>query len=198
MSLVDRVTAAHGIDRWLEADAVRLHVSSGGLAFRSKLQTRALHDLTATVATTSQRVELETPTWTRRFTSGIPRPHGLAWSTCDIAAFAATALWTYVVLPFLLPDFDVEEDDDRLIVRIPPQFRTHCQKQILHIDDRGLIRRHDYTARDFGRWAHASQDVGDYREFDGLMIATRRRVRPSLWPHRPLLVWIDVRSAAVV
>ena len=198
MTLVDRVIQAHGgLERWRRAESVTLRLSSGGLAFASKGQRTALHQLTATVATSGQNVHLETPAWSHHFEDGIPTPRGLRWSTYDIAAFAATALWTYIALPFVLPDLDVEEHRDRLIVRFPPEVRTHSPTQVLDIDRRGLIQRHDYTALDFGRVARATQEVGNYRDVDGLMIATRRRVRPKLWPHRPLLVWIDVAAIEV-
>jgi hypothetical protein len=199
MSLVDEVIEAHGgLDRWRQASAVRLRVSSGGLAFATKGQRSALHDLTATVSTRGQAVTLEAATWSFRFDSQIPNPRGLRWSTEEVAAFAACALWTYVSLPFVLPELDVEERGNQLVVRFPPELRTHCPTQVLHIDEQGLIRRHDYTALDFGRLARASQEVGEYRQFGGIAMATRRRVRPSLWPHRPLLVWIDVRAVDVI
>ena len=199
MSLVDEVIEAHGgLDRWRQTAAVRLRVSSGGLAFATKGQRAALHDLTATVSTRGQAVTLETPTWSYRFDSQIPKPRGLRWSIEDVAAFAACALWTYVSLPFVLPELDVEERGNRLVVRFPPEVRTHSPTQVLHIDDDGLIRRHDYTALDFGRLARASQAVDEYQQFGRFAVATRRRVRPSLWPHLPLLVWIDVRSVDVI
>lgn len=199
MTLVEEVVEAHGgLDRWRAARAVRLQLSSGGLAFATKGQGQALGHLTATVATTGQTVDVETPEWAYRFDAGTPRLGGWRWSTADIAAFAATALWTYVALPFLLPDLDVEERGRRLVVRFPARLRTHSPTQVLHIDESGLIRRHDYTALDFGRWARASQAVGAYRQFDGFTTATRRRVYPRTWPHRPLLVWIDVHSAEAV
>src|SRR5688500_12749111 len=198
MSLVDEVIDAHGgLTRWASASALTWRLSSGGLAFASTGQRHALLDLTATVATTGQAVQVEGPGWTHRFDTGIPRPAGLRWSTGDIAAFAAAALWTYVSLPFRLPDLDVEARGRRLVVRFPSGLRTHSSVQVLHVDPDGLIRRHDYTALDFGRWAQASQQVGGYRRFDGFMVATRRRVHPRIWPHRPLLVWINVHSCQV-
>jgi len=199
MSLMDEVIEAHGgLNRWRQASAVRLRVSSGGLAFASKGQRTALHDLTATVSTRGQAVTLEAATWSFRFGSLMPKPRGLRWSTEEVAAFAACALWTYVSLPFVLAELDVEERGNQLVVHFPPQLRTHSPTQVLHIDEERLIRRHDYTALDFGRLARASQEVGEYRQFGGIAIATRRRVRPSLWPHRPLLVWIDVHSVDVI
>ena len=199
MSLVDDVIKAHGgLDGWRQSSAVRLRVSSGGLAFATKGHRAALHDLTATVSTRGQAVTLETPTWSYRFDSQIPKPRGLRWSIEDVAAFAACALWTYFSLPFVLPELDVEERVNQLVVRFPPELRTHSPTQVLHIDDDGLVRRHDYTALDFGRLARASQEVDEYQQFGCFAVATRRRVRPSLWPHRPLLVWIDVRSVDVI
>ena len=199
MSLVGDVVEAHGgLDRWRQASGVRLRVSSGGLAFATKGKRTTLHDLTATVATRGQAVTLEAPAWSFRFDSQIPKPRGLRWSLEDLAAFAACALWTYVSLPFVLPELDVEERNNQLVVRFPPELRTHSPTQVLHIDNEGLIRRHDYTALDFGRWARASQEVDEYQQFGGIAVATRRRVRPRLWPHRPLLVWIDVLSVDVI
>lgn len=195
MSLVDEVIEAHGgLTRWRSAAALTWRLSSGGLAFATKGQRHALQDLTATVATTGQAVRVEGPGWAYRFDTPIPHPAGLRWSTADIAAFAAAAVWTYVSLPFRLPDLDVEAHGRRLVVRFPPGLRTHSSTQVLHVGTDGLIRRHDYTALDFGRWAQASQEVGGYRQFDGFMVATHRRVHPRIWPHRPLLVWIDVHS----
>ena len=199
MKLVDEVVHAHGgLDRWRSVTALRLRLSSGGLAFAAKGQGRALRDLTATVATTGQAVHVESPEWAYRFDGATARLRGLRWSSADVAAFAASALWTYVALPFVLPDLQVEERGRRLVVRFPPGLRTHSPTQVLHVDERGLIRRHDYTALDFGHWARASQTVGAYRQFDGFTIATRRWVYPRTWPHRPRLVWINVLSAEAV
>jgi len=97
MSLVNDVINAHGgLARWRQAAAVSLELSSGGLAFATKGQRTALHDVRATVATTGQVVNLEAPGWSHRFDSGIPAPRRMRWTTADIAAFAACALWTYV------------------------------------------------------------------------------------------------------
>lgn len=199
MSLVDEVVRAHGgLDRWNSAAALRLRLSSGGLAFATKGQGRALRDITATIATAGQAVRVETAEWSYRFDGETARLRGLRWSSADVAAFAASALWTYMALPFMLAHLDVEERGRRLVVRFPPGLRTHSPTQVLHIDEQGLIRRHDYTALDFGRWARATQTVAGYRRFDGFTIATRRRVYPRTWPYRPPLVWINVVSAEAV
>jgi hypothetical protein len=126
----------------------------------------------------------------------------LRWDVADIAAFAATAMWTYLSVPFLvaLPGVQLEQLRPqrglrRLRVQFPAGIVTHCAVQVLHVDDDGLIRRHDYTAHAIGRWARATQTVDEYRPFGGLQVATRRRVTPRLagWPlPEPTLVWIDI------
>ena len=198
MSLLGDVVDAHGgPERWSEASSVSLHLSSGGLAFTTKGQRRALAELRAQVSTSGQHVRLDGAGWTYTFDGTIPRPRGARWSDRDVAAFAATALWTYTSLPFVLPQLHVTEKRNTLIVDFPPTIRTHSPRQVLHVGGDGLIFRHDYIALDFGRWAHASQRLSDYQRFEGFNIATRRRVRPRYWPHRPELVWIDVHDMTV-
>jgi hypothetical protein len=80
-------------------------------------------------------------------------------------------------------------------VRLPPGTVTHCAVQLLHIDDDGLIRRHDYTARAVGQWARATQTLNEYKSFGGVSVATRRRVTPRLagrFVPAPTLVWIRI------
>ena len=199
MSLLEDVLDAHGgLARWEATESLSLRLSSGGLALASKGQPHTLGDVTATVSTTGQSVGLDGAGWRRRFDDHIPPAQGVTWTLDAVAAFAAAALWTYASIPFVLNQLDVQEDRNRLIVRFPPHLRTHSPRQVLHIDRDGLIRRHDYTALDFGRWAAARQTVSGYRDFDGFRIATRRRVHPRAWPHRPQLVWIDVHDASAV
>ena len=80
-------------------------------------------------------------------------------------------------------------------------FPVAGSRQTIWIDDDGLVRRHDYTALAFGRWATASQHLDGYRSFDGLQVATRRRVVPRLVGVRmpgPRLVWIEIDEVAFV
>jgi hypothetical protein len=70
----------------------------------------------------------------------------------------------------------------------------------IHVDQDGLIRRHDYTATAFGQWVRAAQLLDGYKSFDGLLVATHRRVHPRL-PARhiaawPTLVSIDIHHVA--
>ena len=222
---VNRVLDAHGgLERWRQTAAVGLRLSSGGLAFAAKGQPRALHDVTATVATLGHDVVLRGSSprpWHVRFSEAGGNPlvehlallrrgrRRLAWSVADVAAFAGTALWTYVHVPFVLADPDVQveamgpwreagETWQRLAVTFAEGTPTHCRRQSLYVDGAGLVRRHDYTALAFGRWARAAQYLSEYRTFAGLSLATRRRVYPRLPGGRrapaPRLVWIDVHG----
>jgi hypothetical protein len=126
----------------------------------------------------------------------------LHWSAADVAAFAGAAIWTYLLIPFVLhrPGFELQalpprQGLRRLRVRFPTAVATHSPEQVLHVDGDGLIRRHDYTALAFGRWARAAQTLHAYRSFDGLLVATRRRVTPRMAGRstsRPTLVWIEI------
>jgi hypothetical protein len=229
--LVERIVGAHGgLERWRGVTSVDLRLSSGGLAFAAKGQPRALHDVVASVATAGQSVELRGPSpqpWHLRFgptgTSGaraLPDQltalrrgrRRIRWSVDDVGAFAAAALWTYVQVPFVLTDTGVEvatlgswskegENWLRLAITFPAHVATHCRRQVVYVDGDYRLRRHDYTALAFGRWARAAQYLSKYRHFDGLSFATRRRVYPRLPGGRPArflpLVWIDLHEASV-
>jgi hypothetical protein len=84
---------------------------------------------------------------------------------------------------FALPGFATEEiepfiDDGarrrRLKVTFPDHVATHCPEQVFHVDDNGLIVRHDYSAEVAGGIPTAHQ-VGDYRDVDGFKFWSRRR-----------------------
>jgi hypothetical protein len=128
LELVEQVIAAHGgAELWEGAGEVRVKLSSGGLAFASKLQGHAVRDVEARISTRGQHVTL-TP---------YPRPgqrgvldedggvrietdwgepvesrenarsafadarHKLWWDRLDILYFATYAMWTYVSTPFV-------------------------------------------------------------------------------------------------
>ena len=128
LELVEQVIAAHGgAELWEGAGEVRVKLSSGGLAFASKLQGHAVRDVEARISTRGQHVTF-TP---------YPRPgqrgvldedggvrietdwgepvearenarsafadvrHKLWWDRLDILYFATYAMWTYVSTPFV-------------------------------------------------------------------------------------------------
>ncbi|MFN2503003.1 MAG: hypothetical protein ABR540_02000 [Acidimicrobiales bacterium] len=136
----------------------------------------------------------------------------LVWSVEDLATFAAAALWTYVQVPFVLAQSDVEveplgpwreggETWLRLSVTFPHATATHCPRQVLYVDDNYRLRRHGYTALAFGGWARAAQYLSAYRDYDGLSFPTRRRVYPRVPGARglrgPQPVWIDVHRVVL-
>ena len=70
-------------------------------------------------------------------------------------------------------------------MRYPPELPVHSREQVFHYDERGLLRRNDYTAEAFGGWARAAHYSYDHREFDGLVFPMRRRVHPRRGGGRP-------------
>jgi hypothetical protein len=137
----------------------------------------------------------------------------LWWDDLDLLYFAGYALWGYMATPFLFlrPGFELEEEEpwvengerwERLKVQFPPDVPNHSREQVFYFDDAGLLRRLDYTAEVFGSWAKAAHLCHDHREFDGLVLPTRRRVFPRRRNNRPgpfpTLVWIDVEDVRLV
>lgn len=129
------------------------------------------------------------------------------WDTIDSAYFVGYAMSNYMSHPYRLtqPGFRVCRGEDwrgddelwrRLEVEYPPGFDSHCQRETFYIDDRGLIRRHDYLpdvfteARVFARLLpiplKAAHFTCRHREVDGLIFPTFRRVMLAPPGHRPI------------
>ena len=141
-----------------------------------------------------------------------PRRH-LFWDDLDVLYFGGYAMWNYLCTPFLWlsEGFELSEGDPwqkageiwrTLKVRFPAGFPTHNTEQIFYIDDRGLIRRHDYTAEVISPYARAVHDCSQHREFGGFVFPTQRRVYPRRADNRPLpfptLIWIDIDHVEVI
>jgi hypothetical protein len=210
VSLLDECLAAYGgLDRWRAEEAVEVRVSARGLAFLIKGNGRPLTGARARVRTSGQHVEF--PDWPQPGASALltseevrigdrrraePR-FGRRWDELDFVAFGGAAMWTYVSLPFVLADWGAEElPGRRLRFRVPEPIRSHCREQTIHIDERGLIVRHDYVAEAFGSWARGVHRSSAFEVFDGLPVATRRRVR--LGRLGPVVVKVDVSDARYV
>jgi len=133
----------------------------------------------------------------------------LYWDALDFTYFGGYATWNYLVTPFLFSsdEFKIDmleprsTDPDypvRLQVEFPPDFPTHCRKQIFYFDRDFLLRRLDYTAEVVSRFARAAHICEDYHEFDGLKFPTKRRVRPLVIGSKPLprpvIVAIDIHE----
>jgi hypothetical protein len=147
-----------------------------------------------------------------------PRPslgdarHLLWWDHLDLLYFGASAVWTYLATPliFATSGFQIEALEPwtergevwrRLAVTFPAELHTHSRQQIFYFGDDGLIRRQDYTAEEFGNWAKSANYGSAHRDFNGLIVATHRRVFPrrannQARPH-PELIWIDIRNVSV-
>jgi hypothetical protein len=132
----------------------------------------------------------------------------LWWDSLDFIYFGGYATWNYLVTPFvfLRRGFTFEHLGQRrtptgtfscLRVTFPDDLPTHCRSQTFYFDENRLLRRLDYTAEVVGNWAHAAHFCSEYRDFSGLKIPTRRRVRPLLF-NRPLgaptLVAIEIHD----
>jgi len=130
----------------------------------------------------------------------------LWWDELDFLFFASYATWNYLTTPFLFmqPGFKFEllaaapDGVDRLEATFPPEVPSHCRRQVFHFSPSGDLLRLDYTAEVVGRWAKAAHSCEDYRDFDGLRVPTRRRVRPLFGLQNPLrfptLVAIDLHE----
>jgi hypothetical protein len=108
------------------------------------------------------------------------------WDDVHVAYFSSEALWTCLTIPFLYtyPGFLVEEisaiekEEEtwrRLQVIFPDSVSSHTRQQVSCFGPDGLLRRHDYTVDVLGgatRLNYASR----YREVDGILVPTKRRV----------------------
>jgi hypothetical protein len=209
VNLLEQCLAAYGgLDRWRAHEAVEVRVSARGLAFALRGSPRPLTHVLARIRTSGQHVKFSD--WPRRGDTAVltsdearigdrrraePR-WGLRWDELDMLAFGGAAMWTYLSLPFVLADWGAEElPGSRLRFRVPEPIRSHCREQTIHLDESGLIVRHDYTAEAFGRWARGVHLSSRFETFDGLPVPTRRRVR--LTRCGPVVVKVDVSHAAL-
>ncbi len=207
LPVLERTIAAHGGRAlWEDAREICVKVSSGGLAFASKLQGSAVRDVEAHIATTGQHVtfspypragmrgvlerggavRIETDAGAVLEQREQPRRdfadlrHKLWWDRLDILYFATCAMWTYVSAPFVFAG-------DEYAVRELDPWREGDETW-----QRVAVR--------FPEWAHTH--CREQETFDGLTLPTRRRVyqrrRDGRRRARPLLVWIDLPAASVV
>jgi hypothetical protein len=108
------------------------------------------------------------------------------WDAFQVAYVAGQGAWNDLCTPFLFArdDFVTEESWPwlehgqlwrTLLVTYPDTVVTHCRQQTCYVDDTGLLRRLDYAVDVLGGGG-AVQYPSRYREFDGIMVPTRRRV----------------------
>jgi hypothetical protein len=133
------------------------------------------------------------------------------WDKFDLLYFAGYALWNYLSFPFILeapgvrlatPGDTKVTSERRLTAEFDERVPTHSRLQTFHLDEAGLLFRHDYTADVIGRWATAANFCIASEQVDGLRFYTRRRVLPRFGEHRvspvPTLVWIEIGDIRLV
>jgi hypothetical protein len=128
------------------------------------------------------------------------------WDDIHVAYFVGEALWTYLNTPFLythegfvseeISAIKVEgETWRRLKVTFPDNVKSHTREQISCFGPDGLLRRHDYTVDILGG-ATGLNYASDYRDVDGIIVPTKRRVYAYDGDYQlikePLLVAIDM------
>ncbi|HMB94694.1 MAG TPA: hypothetical protein VKK61_01510 [Tepidisphaeraceae bacterium] len=134
------------------------------------------------------------------------------WDDIHVIYFVGEALWTYLNTPFLYTHdgFATEEISSiqvegetwrRLKVTFPDYVKSHTREQIFCFGSDGLLRRHDYTVDILGG-ATGLNYASDYREVDGIIIPTKRRVYAYEGDYQlvkdPLLVAIDMGEITLV
>jgi hypothetical protein len=130
------------------------------------------------------------------------------WDDLHVAYFSGYALWNYLTIPFLYtyPGFATEElaawreNDEEwrpLKVIVPDYIASHSHEQVAYFGPDGLLRRHAYTVDVMGG-ASGLNYATDYRNVDGIIVPTTRRVyAPDSNRQKipePVLVAIDIRD----
>jgi hypothetical protein len=133
------------------------------------------------------------------------------WDAVQVAYFSGEALWTYLNTPFLytqerfaseeIGSIEVEDETwRRLKVTFPEEVKSHTREQIFNFGPDGLLRRHDYSVDILGG-ATGLNYASDYREIDGLMFPTKRRVYAYEGDYQivpePLLVAVDISGISL-
>jgi len=138
----------------------------------------------------------------------VRRPTGdakvrMIWDDLDVLYFLGYALWNYTLTPFVFtwPGFACREsglwrersgEEWRMLdVRFPHDIPTHCRDQRFYFDRAGLLRRLDYTADVFGRFASGAHLCCEHRTFDGFVWPTHRVVHPKRSNGQPI-GWLRV------
>jgi hypothetical protein len=133
------------------------------------------------------------------------------WTKLQLIYFVCFATWTYMTTPFCftMPGFATKEIDPwqegkeawrRLKVTFPDYLAKHSREQTYYFNSDGLLKRHDYVSEPITTERTATHYIGDYQEFDGIMIGTRQRVYilnpDGTHAREPLLVSLDVEEVA--
>jgi hypothetical protein len=217
--LLDLAVNAHGgLDRWNKVKAIKVGASITGAIWFVKGKGDVLKNVVLTAETDKRaifepnRIVIETVNGTLiesrddPETSFAGQQRETPWDDIDVAYFVGEALWTYLNSPFLythdgfateeIPSIQVEgETWRRLKVTFPDSVKSHTREQISCFGPDGLLRRHDYTVDILGG-ATGLNYASDYRNVDGIIVPTKRRVYAYEGDYQlvkePLLVAIDM------
>ena len=118
------------------------------------------------------------------------------WDDIHVTYFVGEALWTYLNTPFLytqdgfmteeIPSIQAEgEVWRRLKVTFPDHVKSHTREQISCFGPDGLLRRHDYTVDILGG-ATGLNYASEYRDVDGIIIPTKRRIYAYEGDYQPV------------
>ncbi|GAB2874934.1 hypothetical protein GCM10027093_08000 [Paraburkholderia jirisanensis] len=113
-------------------------------------------------------------------------PLGTAWSAPQVLYFLGYSLWMYLTLPFsfledgmkceeIEPLVEGDETWRALKVTYPVSYPSHSTEQVHYFDDKGLMRRQDYTV-DARQNLGAAHYLFGHQNVEGLVFPTRRRI----------------------
>lgn len=230
--LASTIIDAHGgLERWKSFETLSAHLVQGGALWMLKGKNGVLDDTNVTInlrsefashapfgdsklksSFTPDLVELRPPEG--ETLEALPNPrasfsgHTLEtpWTDLQLAYFAGVAMWTYLTMPFLLAEEDVQSQEintweengetwRRLRVEFPASIATHSTIQTLYVDGDGLLKRHDYDVEIAGNTPGA-HFVSDYVDVQGIKFPTKRRIFPrqpdGQAMSEPLVVSIDL------
>jgi hypothetical protein len=125
-----------------------------------------------------------------------------------VSYFVGEASWTYLNTPFLYTHegFAIQEIASiqfesenwrRLQVTFPDNVKSHTRQQISCFGPDGLLRRHDYTVDILGG-ATGLNYASEYRDVDGIIVPTKRRVYGVSTPNNPPLAIAELVSRLVL
>lgn len=130
------------------------------------------------------------------------------WNLLQLLYFSNYAFWIYLTLPFnfTLPGYETQEIEPydsgkgiwrRLKVTTPDYIASHNKTMVFFFGENGLLTRIDYEPDIIGS-IPSTQIVSDYKEFNGIMVPTKRRIYMRnddlTFKPEPVLVALDVIS----
>ena len=165
---------------------------------------RGIFEPNRIVMETADRTQIEARDDPEKSFEGHQR--GTPWDDMHVIYFVGEALWTYLNTPFLytyygfvteeIPPIQIETETwRRLKVTFPDHVKSHTREQISCFGPDGLLRRHDYSVDILGG-ATGLNYASNYRDVDGIIVPTKRRVYAYEGDYQlvkePLLVAIDM------